>query len=580
MFSNANLNFLLAEAEAAPTTTEHGAWFEYISDYALRTSPEYGGQISKIERYETWARRELPQALPSQWRDLGVDRVVTTHSGEFWAVQNKGYAAEAESSYSHYTNFIAQARSIPGVTKLLWITSGAGLNRTATDHNRSSGSQVVVHNRSWLAAGINYPATIAEVRAYLEEGKSLPADGPYQLRIHQEVAVANVLAGLDTNPAVQFISACGTGKTITAHALHEALGSKLTSFFAPTLGLLRQTIRAWTQQSAGRLTVIAVCSDEDMLATEDHLIANEQEFGRHLIRNPDELASTIASALQETTTDADGTGRPVPVVVFSTYHSSEILVNAQHQFGAPTYDLAVADEAHNLAGCGFRGELVKFKEDGKKRLIATKRVYTTATPKVTSSDMAARHEIDSLDENSPVFGPQAHVLTFGEAIQLAIISPYRMSIIVVPDELMAVINQNVSIDGMSSQYLSAAYAIDQSIKQGQRKFISYHSRVAQAKAFANFMGKRNPLGDSGVEQVGYSETVWGNLSAFKRESAIAAFKASDAPALLTNSRCLNEGIDIPELDTVVFADPKAQVVDIVQSASRVCDSLKWPRGDG
>ena len=52
-----------------------------------------------------------------------------------------------------------------------------------------------------------------------------------------------------------------------------------------------------------------------------------------------------------------------------------------------------------------------------------------------------------------------------------------------------------------------------------------------------------------------------------RNSEIEKFVSSN-PSIISNARCLTEGVDIPTVDAVIFADPKQSLIDIVQAAGR------------
>ena len=564
--SNSNLENVLAEVERATVKdpTAHGYYFEYISDYALTQGPTFGRDIKTIERYEDWARRERPDLTATLTDDNGVDKIIVTHTGEIWAVQNKGYGEHKENSYTELATFLAQARDIVKADKLLWVTSGPGLNRKAADHNRLGGVGVIVLNRGWLATEVDYPATLAGIRAALEDDVApRPAQQAYPLRRDQQIARDTLRKELDVpgTHSVQYISACGTGKTVTTHALHNALGSNLTAFFVPTLSLMRQTMRSWRKQSDLRpITVIALCSEDDILTNRD----TGEALGEHLIRDPGELAATIRAAERLTYLDERCEPRVRPIVIFSTYQSSSILIDAQHRHGAPEVDLAIADEAHYLAGVGEFGELIKWKPDGRLRLRAAKRCYATATPKHVPEEYRGVAGIDSMDPDSPVFGKRAYTMTFGEAIQLGILSGYQLSIVVVPDEAVAHIEVNRGVhsaDGRSvgARSLAAVFALQRAMADGHSHWVTYHSRVERAQAFAELLQR---------EGVNFAAAVHGGQSAARRDDIIGRFVTETRGAVLTNVRVLNEGVDIPQLNGVMFVDPKSQTTDIVQSIGR------------
>jgi DNA-binding XRE family transcriptional regulator len=184
--STLDIELVLAQIAALETTTQRGDAFEVLSDYALLHHEDFAGKIERIEPYRRWAARETPGVAASQRRDLGVDRIVTTHSGQHWAVQNKGLSrASAKSGFSEYTNFLVQSSTIPRLEKRLWITSGAGLTGPADDHNLANRLAVTVLNREWLTGAGPFPVDVlAAIRTAADrEGPGMPVklEGPADL---------------------------------------------------------------------------------------------------------------------------------------------------------------------------------------------------------------------------------------------------------------------------------------------------------------------------------------------------------------------------------------------------------------
>lgn len=558
--TNASLETLLNRAAAESTTTEHGFAFELISDYALRRSPEFGHEIASIERYERWAAR-TGQALVE---DTGVDRVITTTGGELWAVQNKGYAQGRHVDHSDMSRFMLTAMSVGKFSRYILVTSGPGLTKKAAQVIDDLAQPVVVLDRSWLEQAANYPSTLDELKA--------PArpKGPFRLRTHQRDALTNLRIQLLQHDDIQFISACGTGKTVTTHALAKRLRAETVAFFVPSLGLMRQTIRAWRRQ-AGRagIDAIAVCSDNTVGHGDDEVLMSAQDLNIEVIRDPERVAAFLAKP-----------GKRMKVV-FCTYHSEDIVVRAQKTYGAPEFELAIADEAHYLVGQqqdqNKIGELFKRKNDGIQRLAAAQRVYATATPRVLSNHV--RDELaavgltgDSMGEGSAVFGPIAHHLSFRDAIDKRILSDYSVQVVAVPDEVTRnIVNQRLYIDDgtgktIDAQTLAALEAVKQAYAGGARRIVTYHSRKADAVRFAELVNQLGmPLA---------ADSIWGGVPAAQRDAILARLERPEG-YLISNVRCLNEGVDMPRLDAVVFVDPKSSPIDVAQSIGRV---LRRARG--
>lgn len=549
------------------TRVARGDAFELVSDFALQRSTDFGHEIASIERFETWSHRNGEVKA----RDLGVDRIVTTTDGELWAVQNKGYAAGTAVSHEDMSKFILAAKTIPNITRLLLVTSGPGLTGNAAKINRESDSRVIVLNRQWLEEATEYPPTYKELRAHLSDPALIP--DPFILRDDQEQAVHNITSLMRTTPDVQCIMACGTGKTVLSEAIASAVGAKLIVFFVPSLGLMRQTIRSWRRQTGiGGMHAIAVCSDDTVgRNTDDRMTYSDDDIPCEVLHDSGSIASYIA--------EHSGPDQTKPVVVFCTYHSESLVVDAQHRNGAPEFDFAFCDEAHFLVGTsrdgGRIGELVKRKDDGRKRLKARNRVYATATPRLLSKrsqqliEAGGQRAMDSMDAASPVFGPVAHTLTFGEAITLGILANYQVSIVAVPEQQYAdFINERAYVETehgrvLDAQTFASLEALKLAYKQGDRRIISYSNRVASAQNLALLIEQEPGLPSA--------DAIWGDLPAAQREARINKINR-DEGHVLTNVRCLNEGVDIPTLDAIIFSDPKTSPIDIAQGVGRVLRS--------
>jgi predicted helicase len=545
------------------TNVSYGSAFENVSDWALTHSTAYGSEIATIERFEIWAKRNGDMKA----RDLGIDRIVTTVDGEVWAVQNKGYDAKKNADLGDVSKFVLAAQGIPSVTRMLLVTSGPGLTANAAKALRRADSRVVVHNRRWLEEACEYPTSYS---ALLDKtSKAFEVEKPFILRPDQELAKAKVLRALRSTPETQLIMACGTGKTVMSEAIANGLGAKVIVFFVPSIGLMRQTIRSWQRQTGvGGMRAIAVCSDDTVGKNDDRMAWSDEDIPCEVVRSPEAIAEFI--------NEHTGAFQARPVVVFCTYHSEHLVVRAQHEFGAPEFDFAFADEAHTLVATqedgGRRGELVKRKDDGRKRLLARSRVYATATPRLLSKKAKQRlaaqgsDPLDSLDGSSPVFGPIAHTLTFGEAITLGVLSDYQVSIIAVPEQKYAdFIHERAYVSNTKSRVLdaqtfAATEAVKLAHKLGDRRTIAYLNRKDSARSFAAALAADPELPGA--------DAILGDMPAAQRDIRINRMNR-DEGHILTNVRCLNEGVDIPALDAVMFVDPKSSPVDIGQAVGRV-----------
>jgi superfamily II DNA or RNA helicase len=383
----------------------------------------------------------------------------------------------------------------------------------------------------------------------------------------QKVAAENVRKALAKGGRAQIVMACGTGKTVTMLLAAEALDAQRVLVLAPTLLLVKQLRDEWVSKRRPdrEWASLAVCSDIG-----DGMDASEiapAEFGAPPTTKPDEIAAFLK--------------KPGRRVVFGTYASSDRIAKAQKKAGVPSFDLAVADEAHRIAGVvavkdkSERSNRVMLEE---KEIKAVRRLFATATPRITGSKKTRDGDdilIESMDDESR-FGKVAHSVTFQEAVKLKRLVPYKLVVtIVTNDEVADAVLNRRFIDVKGKPYaadeVATAIAIRRAYKElGISKIISYHSRVAGAKSFADLITQVPGRGESPV-----TEHVAGSMPVNDRKQVLNRLAAATEPYLVTNARCLTEGIDVPALDAVAFADPRKSQVDIVQAVGR---AMRKPMG--
>jgi superfamily II DNA or RNA helicase len=383
----------------------------------------------------------------------------------------------------------------------------------------------------------------------------------------QKVAAENVRKTLEKGGRAQIVMACGTGKTVTMLLAAEALDAQRVLVLAPTLLLVKQLRDEWISKRRPdrEWASLAVCSDIG-----DGVDASEiapAEFGAPPTTNPDDIAAFLK--------------KPGRRVVFGTYASSDRIAKAQKKAGVPAFDLAVADEAHRIAGVvsakdrSERSQRVMLEE---KEIKAVRRLFATATPRITGAKKTREGDeilIESMDDESR-FGKVAHSVTFQEAVKLKRLVPYKLVVTIVTDDDVAQAVHNrkfIDVNGKTfgTDEVATAIAIRRAYKDlGISKIISYHSRVAGARAFADLITQVPGRGKSPV-----TEHVAGSMPVNDRRQVLNRLAAATEPYLVTNARCLTEGIDVPALDAVAFADPRKSQVDIVQAVGR---AMRRPMG--
>ncbi len=290
-----------------------------------------------------------------------------------------------------------------------------------------------------------------------------------------------------------------------------------------------------------------------------------------------DLAFPVTSDADEVKRFLCGAGNRV---VFSTYQSSSVIAAAQADTAIPAFDLVVADEAHRCAG-KVGGDFTAVLDNAQIR--SAKRLFATATPRTYSSTVHKAAEDRGVEvvgmDNAALFGEVLYALPFGKAIEQKLLTDYRVVIIGVDDPTIAqwIANRELVSTGTGietdSESLAAQIGLLKAIKDYDlKRVISFHSRVNRAEAFASDVRQiMEWIGDehrpSGTLRTDF---VSGNMPASKRKIKLDQLKAlgADERGVLSNARCLSEGVDVPSLDGVAFIDPRSSQVDIIQAVGR------------
>jgi predicted helicase len=352
---------------------------------------------------------------------------------------------------------------------------------------------------------------------------------------------------------------CGAGKTLTSLWIKEKLQATNTLVLVPSLALLRQIKSNWNEAYNTNFIRLNVCSEKDIDADIDNDIA----VITHTYEIPGNVTSDkslVASFLQ----------RPDNKVVFSTYQSLQVVVDALQVVPDFQFDLIIADEAHKTAG--FE-DLNKFTlVHNKEKVRGVKRLYMTATPRIASPELKAKHtgRITFLKDmsNPKVYGKEAYRMTFGTAITKKILVNYKIIAVGVSDsDLKKYIERNIQLTKSES---ITDYAHNYALNIVMEKYkafhaLTFHSRIKNAVDFA---ARHNRLVPNAI-----STSISGTQTTSEREIILKAFEQADK-AVVSNAKCLTEGVDVPVIDVVYYSDPKNSKIDIVQSAGRALRKAK------
>ncbi len=578
---------------ASVTEREKGTYFEELICTYLRNEATYRDLYDKVWTYAEWAKE---QSLSG--KDAGIDLVARTQgTGEYHAIQCKLYAEDYKVQKKDIDSFFTASGKAPFSHRVI----------VATTNNWSEHAEDALQGQQPPVSKIDLQALEdSQIDwAKYQPHQAVALKAKKQLREHQQTALNAVAAGLKDAERGKLIMACGTGKTFTSLKIAEqqAGKGKRVLFLVPSLSLLSQTLTEWTQESATPLHSFAVCSDSDVgkkRKAEDDAV---QVF-THELRYPATTKADRLAAEMLKRHDAEHMS-----VVFSTYHSIDVISRAQADHGLAAFDLVICDEAHRTTGATFgdddESNFVRVHDADYIR--ATKRLYMTATPRIYGDNAKLKAEsgevtLCSMDDEA-LYGKELFVINFSEAVQRGLLTDYKVLVLTVEEstisrrlqEMLKDENNQLKVDD-AAKIVGCWKAL---AKQGlAENLVGDDQPMRRAVAFCqvispNYKGTKHKVSSiniasmfqSVVEAYQDSENidedsriiceaahVDGGMNASAKEAKLNWLK-EEPPAntcrILSNVRCLSEGVDVPALDAVLFLTPRNSQVDVVQSVGRV-----------
>lgn len=536
-----------------------GKPFEQFCKWFLENDPEWSAAIDKV-----WLWDDYPEKWQRQ--DLGTDLVFRDNDGLIWAVQAKCYSEHRTTTKGDLNSFLADTGR-KEVDKRLWMQTTNKMEAKALKTIKGQDKPVTVFQlNDFRDAQIEYPESFSNIHKAKVKDKPKPDT-------HQLEAIQAVREGLQANDRGQLIMACGTGKTFTTLWIKEALGVDTTLVLLPSLSLLSQTMREWAWAKNQHFEILNVCSDKSVGA-----------------RSKDAEDMLVADASFPVTSEIEEIGRFLkkagPKVLFCTYQSSDLIAQVQSDTSVPAFDLAIADEAHRCAGkadAGFATIL-----DGEKIRVA-KRLFTTATPRYFGKAIKDEANALSIDvigmDNEEIFGPVVHKLSVGEAIQRELLTDYQVVIVGVDEPMVKEWIDNYEIVSANpdkqhdARTLAAKIGLIKAIKDYDlERVISFHSNISRARDFSEELPEIVEMVEAEHRPSGefLSNYVSGEMKAGDRKDKIEKLKKLEGfdRGILTNARCLAEGVDVPSLDGVAFIDPRGSQVDIIQAVGRAIRKVR------
>lgn len=543
------------EKHAAPLgKTQKGQLFEHLVKHYLELDPKYQLLLEKV-----WLFADVPhdvrQATNLPPIDQGIDLVAKTHDGEYWAIQAK-YRADSLSSLSwpEVATFTGLAfGTCKQISFGLLCTTTERLSRTLPEYPNLG----FCTNEVWRHLDAEF---FARLRAHILRA-SAPLV-PLNPKPHQLDAVEKAKKHylIEQNALGKLIMACGTGKTLAAFWITQAIGAQSIVVVVPSLALIKQNLSAWLREivAEGKLVNwLCVCSDDSVTdIDEDSLVGFTKDLGIP--------CSTDAEYITTWLNAHDGK----PLIVFVTYQSGRVFSEAVAK-AKMTFDFGVFDEAHKTTGNQdkiFAHMLFDANLPIRQRLFmtATERKYIGYSDRVASMEHVA------------TYGQTFYSLSFKHAIesQPPLLSDYRVVTVVVhQDEVAKLIKNNAYLAtdneqaaAVTARSLASVIALRKAVEQfGIKHAISFHSSIRRAKDFAGLCDTVSQSDTSEPQMHTYH--VSGSMATSQRDRILTDF-TSQTPSLVANARCLTEGVDIPAVDAVFFADPKSSTIDVVQACGR------------
>jgi superfamily II DNA or RNA helicase len=531
-------------------TSQQGDAFERLTQLYLKIQPEYQSKLKNVWRWsevpdEIRARLGLPAT------DEGIDILAETHQGDLWAIQCKFHSnPDRAVTRQELGTFVALA-SVAGLSQRVVVHTSSKPIRKRT----LMGDTVEIGLDRWLVLDAEAWSLFT---AALHGRAARPE--PRLPRPHQQEALTAARAHYLEQSASRgrLIMPCGTGKSLTAFFIAEALDARNILVAVPSLALIRQSLADWTREYLARGEIpewLCVCSDDSVGAIDsDSFVTETYDLGIPTTTSLDGIASFLAKP---------ASGRRI---TFTTYQSSGRLAEAARQAGI-TFDLAVLDEAHRTVGAASKTFATLLRDDA---ISIEQRLFMTATERVLRGQ---NDDVLSMDDEG-TYGERFFQLTFKDAIAQGIISDYKILTIMVSDEhVREIIRENRLLDlspddleDVEAQAVATGIALKRVFQEhGISHAISFHRSIRAADRFREQQDRLNKLVAVGPETTNLH--ISSKKTAGQRAELLRDFVQHER-AMMTNARCLTEGVDIPAIDCVLFADPKQSVVDIVQAAGR------------
>jgi len=519
----------------------------------------------KYNNYDNiWLLSEVPkkdlEIIGLESRDLGVD-LIAKKGSEYHAIQCKYHTDKDRSvSFREVSTFLSNLGGYDKLTEGYLCSSAVSTTKNYDDVKKKPVSKIL--HDTWSNLDEEF---FGRVKKYLKKEKYSPS--PYYPRPHQEKATNQAYEHFIKNkePRGKLIFPCGAGKSLTGFWMMEKLDAMSTVIAVPSLSLVKQTLDVYLKEIVARdikVNWLCICSDEG-IGSNTEIKFKTEDIGVPCKTDPE----YIKAWLKEHKNSRN--------IIFTTYQSSRLIADISKELNH-TFDLGILDEAHKTVGGNDKLFSYLLFE---KNISIKSRIFMTATERFYKG---AKDDIVSMDDFD-VYGDIFAQMSFKEAIDLKLLTDYKIiTIDVKKSEIAEFIIDNglVELNNVwkketESRSLASMLALRKAMKQFPIKnAVSFHSSIEKAR-------RNKDIHSHITTNYGYEPidtyTVSGKDKTSKRNDIIQEF-ASSEKALITNARCLTEGVDVPNIDCIVFADPKKSKIDIVQAlgrALRIKEGKDW-----
>ncbi|VTY22891.1 Restriction endonuclease [Streptococcus salivarius] len=568
--------------ELAETQRDRGTYFEYLARAYFQNEPTYQNEFENI-----WMLADVPEEYGIPKTDIGVDLVAETFTGELVAIQAKFYDRAIQKS--NIDSFLSELGK---------DYYKSGIIVTSTDKWGKNAEKALADRSDVIRIGLSdlRNSRIDWDKFSFERPDEVTVKAKKKPRYYQKEVIEKALTYFKENDRGQLIMAPGTGKTFTSLKVAEAMAKEsdkeqyVVLYLVPSIQLLTQTLRGWNNDTDMTMSSMAVTSDRNASRSsvkqdESNIQIKASDIGYPATTSPEKVLNNYRELMRKPKKEL--------LVVFGTYQSIDVLGKAQKE-GFPEFDLIIADEAHRTTGAKALGEEDSSftKVHSNSNIKGYKRLYQTATPKLYGTEARKKAESNSIlissmdDEN--LYGKVFYRLGFGDAISHDILTDYKLMVLAVDETVVqkdmqkslsdpenglniddigriigvwnGMIKRESFTDKVSGEPMKRAIAFSRTIKDSQRL----------SEQFENVV---NDYLDS---DKGYSVNVRhvdGSMNALQKNEALDWLASDDIPEdsarILSNVRFLTEGIDVPNLDAIVFLSPRKSQVDIVQAVGRI-----------